>query len=650
MIKFRKKKKGFTLVELLAVIVILAIIILIATTVVIPLINKSKKKALLNEAQTYIKAAESNYAFDHEEDNLPGCISISDLNGKYVKKNNPNYVGAIKVNNENGNPSFYINLSDGKYYVTGSGTLTLNDVKSNRPSKFLNSCGDYNPIISDDADEDSLAYNLIMNRGGSTLDDNLNAISEGTLSVNFRNAVKTSEFSGMFKAEDNDGASYYYRGVVNDNWVKFGGFLWRILRINGDGSIRLIYSGLENSTHTGDDALITNRNNTKTSVYNSHAYDPTYVGFMYNPDKSIFTYPESLPSENLKLNVYPRYSLANNKYYYLFKNFNPSTDCTKNGNGDDAYCTLTCNVLDDDCVYVLWGNYIKDTSLYSTTHAASSGIKNYYLGDYRYSCFKASEPVITQNSNGTTSVTLSCPIVYEIVGVESGSSTNVEARYHGWLSPTIGSANMNVLDSDIKKELEYWYEHNILNIKDSSNTNYLEDYLYDSLFCNDRENVRDEYPFRLNAGGSLYDYKPYYRTTSNKTPSLKCTYANRDGFTLGLNTTSKVKQSNKGNSLLKYPVGLITIDEVAFAGAAGSSLNSNYFLYINKEYWTMSPTYFYNFDTLANEHTVSNYGYVWKNAVNKSYGIRPVINLSPKVLFDSGDGTETNPYTVKLSS
>jgi len=649
MIKINKKKKGFTLVELLAVIVILAIIILIATTVVIPLINKAKKKALLSEAQTYINAAEGNYAFDHEDENMPKCINISDLNGKYVKKNNSNYAGAIKVNNHSGNPSFYINLTDGKYYVTGSGTLTLNDIKSSRPSTFLNSCGDYNPVISDNVDEDSLAYNLVMNRGGSTLEDNLNTISEGTLAVNFRNTVKTSEFSGMFKAEDDDGASYYYRGVVNDNWVKFGGFLWRILRINGDGSIRMIYSGLESSTHTGNDALIRTRNNATTSVFNSHAYATTYTGFMYNADKSVFTYPETLPNENLKLNVFPRLGIDSNKYYYLFKNFNPNTDCTKNGNGDDAYCTLTCNELDDDCIYVLWKDYKKDASLYSTTHEASVNGKNYYLGDYRYSCFKASEPITTQNPNGTTSVTLSCPIVYEIVGVES-SITNFPVRYHGWFSPTIDSANMNVLDSDIKKELEYWYEHNILNIKDSSNTNYLEDYLYDSLFCNDRENVRDEYPFRLSASGSSYDYKPYNRTTSNKSPSLKCTYANRDGFTLRSNTTSRVKSSNKGNSLLKYPIGLITVDEVTFAGASGGSVNQNYFLYINNEYWTMSPTYFYNFDTLAYEATVSSLGSAGKNPVNKSYGIRPVINLSPNVLFDSGDGTEGNPYTVKLSS
>ena len=47
---------------------------------------------------------------------------------------------------------------------------------------------------------------------------------------------------GMFMAEDDYCKSYYYRGAA-DNWVSFAGFYWRIIRINGDGSIRLIFSG-----------------------------------------------------------------------------------------------------------------------------------------------------------------------------------------------------------------------------------------------------------------------------------------------------------------------------------------------------------------------------------------------------------------------
>ena len=64
----------------------------------------------------------------------------------------------------------------------------------------------------------------------------------------------TPEFipSGMYAMEDEYGMSYYFRGakdVVNNN-VIFGGFQWKVLRINGDGSIRLIYNGTEEQFDT----------------------------------------------------------------------------------------------------------------------------------------------------------------------------------------------------------------------------------------------------------------------------------------------------------------------------------------------------------------------------------------------------------------
>ena len=37
---------------------------------------------------------------------------------------------------------------------------------------------------------------------------------------------------GMFSALDDYGTSYYYRGVVDNNYVKFGEFYWRILLEN----------------------------------------------------------------------------------------------------------------------------------------------------------------------------------------------------------------------------------------------------------------------------------------------------------------------------------------------------------------------------------------------------------------------------------
>lgn len=46
--------------------------------------------------------------------------------------------------------------------------------------------------------------------------------------------------SGLFVSEDDEGLSYVFRGNVNNNYVSLNNILFRILRINGDGSIRLI--------------------------------------------------------------------------------------------------------------------------------------------------------------------------------------------------------------------------------------------------------------------------------------------------------------------------------------------------------------------------------------------------------------------------
>lgn len=68
---------------------------------------------------------------------------------------------------------------------------------------------------------------------------------------NFNSVATTNE--GVFIAEDNHGTSYYYRGNIDNNYMVFGHktgdpddghpLYWRIVRINGDGSLRLMYEG-----------------------------------------------------------------------------------------------------------------------------------------------------------------------------------------------------------------------------------------------------------------------------------------------------------------------------------------------------------------------------------------------------------------------
>jgi len=48
---------------------------------------------------------------------------------------------------------------------------------------------------------------------------------------------------GIYKISDEDGTSYYYRGASTNNYMNFAGLTWRIIRMNGDGSLRLLYDG-----------------------------------------------------------------------------------------------------------------------------------------------------------------------------------------------------------------------------------------------------------------------------------------------------------------------------------------------------------------------------------------------------------------------
>ncbi len=103
------------------------------------------------------------------------------------------------------------------------------------------------------------------------------ATSQGVKSV-FDEPATTDE--GVFEMEDDYGTSYYYRGAVENNFLQFAGFYWRIIRINGDGSLRIIYDGTQayaNGTNNANRFIKTGQ------AYNTNYNDAKYVGWMYGP-------------------------------------------------------------------------------------------------------------------------------------------------------------------------------------------------------------------------------------------------------------------------------------------------------------------------------------------------------------------------------
>ena len=94
-------------------------------------------------------------------------------------------------------------------------------------------------------------------------------------SVNVTGVEATNGY--LCKAKDAYGDSYYYRGNVTNNYVKFADKYWRIVRINGDGTVRVIYDGT--SAHANGEASADRQ--IGTSAFNSSYNDNAYVGYMY---------------------------------------------------------------------------------------------------------------------------------------------------------------------------------------------------------------------------------------------------------------------------------------------------------------------------------------------------------------------------------
>src|SRR5699024_1280296 len=102
------------------------------------------------------------------------------------------------------------------------------------------------------------------------------------------------------------------------------------------------------------------------------------------------------------------------------------------------------------------------------------------------------------------------------------------------------------------------------------------DKVADVIYCNDRQ-INTTYDTALGYGTNDTRYMARYRLHTNRSPILTCSQRN-DAFT--------VDDTSKGNGVLTYPVGLITVDEVAMGGGDYTGSNSSYYLYTGNYYWT----------------------------------------------------------------
>ena len=204
--------------------------------------------------------------------------------------------------------------------------------------------------------------------------------------------------------------------------------------------------------------------------------------------------------------------------------------------------------------------------------------------------------------------------------------------YVGYMYGTSGAStyaetHTNTNSSTIKGTLDTWYTNNIKNT-----TN--EQYIVDAIYCNDREVSTADTNYTGDGSGTTKTaYKALERLQTNKTPTLQCNQVN-DRF-----TKETIINGVTGNGALTYSIGLITADEVAYAGAKYNANNLKYYLYMGYSFWTMSPAYFS--DSIAKEFK----NYIGGDSVNTIGGVRPVISISGTAL-SSGTGTKANPFKI----
>ena len=435
--------------------------------------------------QSFIKRVEvkgNNYCLNNGFNKLVDCILVSDSLSESVdvaktniaNKGEPNlndtaptYTYVEKLSEDVSNP---YKVSNQKFYFS-------------KTYEFDEKTGTFKltgEIITDYLSDDYIGYwtgggtnrgnsnlNVIYNVKATEMSDDYYVIKKAD-ERKYKIASSIRSEVGLYKTEDDYGDVYYYRGDVQNNNVYFGGYYFKIIRTNGDGSIRLIYNG-ETKNATSNNTAI---NNTAYQ-YNNHYQDPTYVGYMYGKN---FEYQVS--DETIYNDIS---SLA--KYYFA-----------------DGYEFDKTNE-----VYKLKGNMKQGTF---------SEMKDEF-GTYPYTC-------------RNTSSTGSCEVLIKVNSLVS--ETSIKAQYYSYSSTSLDGTRTNEISSNVKMQLDNWYENNI--IGKENNGYLVTNYIVDNTFCSDRSITDLTYNsgYKLNIHTRYSPYTRLYQNKI-KTTNLKCNDV-RDRFSI----------------------------------------------------------------------------------------------------------------------
>ena len=448
-------------------------------------------------------------------------------------------------------------------------------------------------------------------------------------------------------------ATFVTAAPAPDGWYSAGsGTLLASIRDNNELKTPLTTPGSEVSAHTKDD--VESQTTSVSSTY--QAYYFTY-GTGYTANGSKF----NLTGTAVTADTYA------NSYSSLVGKYFVSSSASSNGSSTAGTMKTTTNL--SSVYYVVSATsssytYKQITSNKNTTEALLASTEDDYGTSYYFrgavknnyvqfanKCWR----IVRINGDGSVKLVLhndNTSNASSPCASSNNSTTAAFARYSGSSYTSVFNSNYNdnayigfmygatgasdyasthanTNKSDILKNLETWYTNNL--------TSY-ESKLADTIWCNDKSTVSGG----LGYGTNGTSYGAYNRLASTKQPTLKCPNDNNGGKL----SKFTVDDTTNGNGNLTYKIGLLTADEIAFAGSIAYTYNRSTYLQENtgtNYWWSLSPG---RFDGSGAFVWYVGSGYLTSYYVHNYFVLRPVISLISSTNV-TGDGTSENPYVVE---
>ena len=435
-----------------------------------------------------------------------------------------------------------------------------------------------------------------------TLYYEIESSADKTTTIDFSLTSAQDNNNGIYMTKDADSGIpvYYYRGNV-DNHVLFANFCWRIVRTTETGGVKLIYDGVQNDVH---EATVPIEESSYINVINDATYPYTFdstTKTWVSTNKTHSATGTITFSVNTAGNYVLSYTMSSediNDKALFYKN---DTKLGEHSGTETGTITLTGLTTSD----VIKVEYKKDSMSSRNDDTVTFNIGK-EVGELIKSC----------NNTGRNSTIGS--IGWDL----SLSLTN--DKYLGYMYGNSFDDTANTNDSIIKTTIDNWYEANM--------TNYTSQ-LEDTVWCNDRSYIKD---------GSNKGFEAIDRLLMKNTPTLKCQSV-RDKFTVS---------TSNGNGDLTYPVGLITADEMAYAGGKYNNTiangNSSFYLYNGGfGYFSLTPANLSPGESWGPQMLNMTGNGAFEGKFYKFGGnIRPSISLQPGIAMTGGSGTATDPFVI----